>query len=317
MGGFMRRKATAVRRLVAGACLAALAAAGVAVAQTTSISIGKAGPDPDEVTVAWGETIQIKNTDSVAHGITSSHAELQAGAIAPGGTFTTALTSRTRTYRYRQTGGKSMSGTIAVDVSGSVTLKPRLAVVLYGKSLTVSGHSSLASTPVLLQQKLVGDSRWRTLATLTSGTNGSFSTVVTLSRSGKLRATIAAGLIRSSISGIGIEPRLSIAASTRRTKVGRPVTVRSRLTPAKASPSLTLLSCSARTGRWQPVADARPDSAGVATFRWSAEYGRTYLHVVASTRSVEQGFLPRKSADVVVTGIGTAPQQPIRRHRAC
>ena len=313
----MRRRTTAVRRFVAGACLLALAAAGVAVAQTSSISLGKAGPDPDEVTVAWGDTIQIKNTDSVAHGITSSHAELQAGAIAPGGTYTTALTTRTRTYHYRQTGGKSMSGTIAVSVDGTVSLKPRLAVVLYGKSLTVSGHASLASTPVLLQQKLVGDARWQTLKTLTSGANGSFSTVVKLPRSGKLRATIAAGLIKSAITGVGIQPQLTIAASTRRTKVGKPVVVRSRLTPAKASPSLTLVSCSARTGRWQPVADARPDSSGVATFRWSAEYGRTYLHVVASTRAVEQGFLPRKSANVVVTGIGAAPHQTVRAHRAC
>ena len=317
MGAHSRRNSAVIRRLLVGACLLALAVAGVAVADTTSISIGKAGPDPDEVTVAWGDTIQIKNTDTVAHGITSSHADLQGGAIAPGGTYTTSFTTRTRTYRYRQTGGKSMSGTIAVSVSGNVSLKPRIAVVLYGKSLTVTGHASLANTPVLLQRKLIGDSKWQTLKTLTSSANGSFSTVVLFQRSGKLRATIAAGLIKSSISGVGILPRLTIAASTHRTKVGRPVAVRAHLTPANASPSLTLLSCSARTGRWVPVADAHPDSAGVASFRWAAEYGRTYLHVVASTRSVEQGFLPRKSADVLVTGIGTAPQQPLRKHRGC
>lgn len=313
----MRRNTAAVRRLFVGACLLALVAAGVAAAETTSITLAKDGPDPDAVTVAWGDTIQIKNTDSVAHGITSSHADLQVGAIAPGGTYTTAFTTKTRTYRYRQTGGKSQSGTIAVDVSGSVTLKPKLAVVLYGKSLTVSGHSSIANTPVLLEKKLVGESNWETLATLKSSANGSFSTTVLLPRSAKLRARIAAGLIKSSISGIGVQPRLSIAASTHRTKVGRRVTFRARLTPANASPNLSLLSCSARTGRWVPVADARPNSAGVASFRWSAAYGRTYFHVVASTRSVEQGFLPRKSSDVLVIGLGTAPQQTVRRHHGC
>ena len=315
----MRRNTTAIRRLLAGACLAALALAGVAVAQSTStsITIGKIGPNPDEVTVPWGETLVIQNTDTVVHGITSSHAELRTAAIPPGGTFTTALTTKTRIYRYRQTGGKTQSGVIDVDASGKVTLAPKLAAVLYGKSLKVTGHATIANTPVLLQERLLGDSRWSTLTTLTSGGDGSFSTVVDFARSGRLRATIAAGLIKSSVTGIGVLPRLTIAANPLRPKVGRVVTVRSRVTPAKAASTLTLLGCAARTGRWQRLGDASPNSSGVASFRWTAEYGRTFLRVLASPHSLADGFLPHSSSRLVVTGLGKAPGRPVKAHTAC
>src|SRR4051795_7619538 len=91
------------RLIVAGVVVASLAFAGFALATTlagTSVTLGAAGPTPLTVTANWGDTITFVNGDTVAHSLTSARPELSASGIAPGATYTTVLTARTRTYRY-------------------------------------------------------------------------------------------------------------------------------------------------------------------------------------------------------------------------
>ena len=101
----------------------ALGAAGFALAGTATLSLTQHGPVPQTLTVGWGDTLEVRNADTVPHTLVSSHRELQGGVIQPGQAYTTSFTGRVHALGYRQTGGRSYSGKIVVDFSGRVTLK--------------------------------------------------------------------------------------------------------------------------------------------------------------------------------------------------
>ena len=83
-----------VKLTLLGAAGLALGAAGFALAGTSTLSLTYAGPEPETVTVPWGDTLRITNVDSVSHAIVSSHSELQTGVVLPGRTFTAMITGR-------------------------------------------------------------------------------------------------------------------------------------------------------------------------------------------------------------------------------
>ena len=304
----------AVRRLVLiGAGVVALAVAGFALGGGVAVSLGPAGPQPKVVSVAWGDTVAFVNGDSVAHGITSPRADLQTTAIPPGATYTNVVTARTGTYQYRQVGGKSYAGAIVVHVTGTLTLRASTASVVYGHALTLRGVSSIDSTPVLIEKRPRGQSGWTTLATLQSGTDGTFATTAKLPLGTNVRASVASGQIRSAVLRIAVKPALTISSTTKRTVAGRTVDVRARMTPARAARRLTLLACSVRTGAWKKVAAKAPGPGGGVAFRWKAQVGRTLLRVVTNHRDLADGYSANTSTRISVTASGTLPKT---KHRA-
>ena len=92
----------------------------------------------------WGDTLQIKNVDTVAHSLISSHAELRTGLLLPGKTFTTTITGPAHTYSFRQTGGKGFPGKIEVDFTGRVSLSASTASTGFGRAVRLSGHDEPA-----------------------------------------------------------------------------------------------------------------------------------------------------------------------------
>src|SRR5262249_41900824 len=116
------RKVVGGRRRAAFVAVGAVAlvSAGFALSQGMSAALVPSGPNPQTVTIGWGDTITFTNTDTVAHGLTSPLKALSAPTIAPGGTFTTALTGHDGTYGYRQTGGRSKQGSVVLQVTGTV-----------------------------------------------------------------------------------------------------------------------------------------------------------------------------------------------------
>ena len=62
-----------VKLTLLGVAGLALGAAGFALAGTTTLSLTYAGPEPDTLTVPWGDTLRITNVDCVSHSIVSSH----------------------------------------------------------------------------------------------------------------------------------------------------------------------------------------------------------------------------------------------------
>jgi hypothetical protein len=275
--------------LLLGTAALGLGATGFALAGKSRLLLTSKGPVPATVSVAWGDTLEVKNADAVAHTLVSSHRELQ-GVIQPGQTYTTAFTSRTRTYDYTQTGGKAHAGKVVVSFSGYVSLQASNSLVAYGRTVRLSGHSSIHSTPVAVEVRRGGDARWRVLRTFASDAGGAFAGALRLQRGGKLRATIAAGQIRSRMRVVTVRPRIAIGV--------RGASVWGRLTPARAASRLTL-QCRLGPGRWKRLAATRPAASGVASFRARAG-GHVLARVLATRADAVPGYTPQSSRAIAV-----------------
>jgi plastocyanin len=299
-------------RALAAAIVASLAFVGYALAGSATVSLGPTGPAPQTVTAEWGDTVAFTNTDTAAHGITSARPELNAPTIAPAGSFTTVLAGRAATYRYRQTGGRSAPGAIVLHVSGSVSLATSRSQVVFGQAIRLSGVASYPGTPVVLQQRLPGGKGWKTLATPTSGPDGSYEMSYTPPIGAEYRATIAGGQVASTVSAVDVRPQLTIWSPARKTMAGHRITIRSRITPGDAAAQLTLRQCNASRGVWTRVASVKPGAGGGASFGWTAQAGRNYLETTVVRRDGTVGYVPPTSRKIAITGI--APKAPPKHH---
>ena len=266
-------------------CVAGLAlgAAGFALAGTTTLSLTYVGPEPDTVTVPWGDTLRITNADTVAHSLVSSHPELRTGVLLPGKTFTATISGPAHNYSFRQTGGTGFPGKVEVDFRGHVSLSPSSFAVNFGRRVRLKGTTNLHSTPVVLQVHRSGDSHWSTLATAFSS-SGAYAATVRLLRGGKLRATVAAGQIRSAVKLVDVRPKLNAA------RRGGGVTA--KLNPAGAA-SLLTLECRIGPGRWKRIASKRPNGAGVVSF--AVRSGRGLVRVASTHSDAKDGYAPQAS----------------------
>jgi plastocyanin len=297
------------------AAVAGLVAAGFAAAASLVVALGPSGPQPSVVTVAWGDTLQLVNHDSVAHGLTSARPQLRAAAVAPGATFTDVVTGRAGPFVYHQTGGRRLDGTVVVALPGSVTLQATDASLRFGQGLLLSGKTNSA-VPVAIEERLAGEPAWHTVATPKSGSDGAFAATLTLAHGGKVRASIDGGQLRSAPVAVSVAPRLTITVSPHRTRVGRRVHLRARMRPAGAATRVTLYVCSPFSGHWRRVAGTKPSATGVAVFRWPAVPGSWRLRVGLRRHDLALGYAPGTSARVTVTGTGKKlpVKLPARHH---
>ena len=276
-----------VKLMLLGVSGLALGAAGFALAGTTTLSLTYAGPEPETLTVPWGDTLRITNVDTVAHSLASSHSELQTGLLLPGKTFTTAITGPTRNYSFRQLGGKGFPGKIEVDFNGHVSLSARPSSVSFGRAIRLSGTTSVHSTEVVVEVHRRGDADWTTLATVDSSSSGAYSAIVRLARGGKLRASVAAGQIRSALRFVSVRPKLTAS------RHGGAVTA--KLRPASAASRLTL-ECRVGPGRWKRIASKRVSGAGVVSF--AVRSGRSLVRVAATHSDARDGYATQASRAV-------------------
>ena len=264
-----------------------LGAAGFALAGTSTLSLTYVGPEPDTLTVPWGETLRITNVDSVSHSIVSSHPELQTGVLLPGHTFTSTITGPEHSFSFRQTGGRGFPGKIEVDFTGRVSFTSNLTAVDFGRAVRFSGKTTVRSTPVQLQVHRRGDSKWTTLTTVFSTGSGDYSATVRLERGGKLRAAVASGQIRSAITIVAVRPKLTAS----RRGAGLTGTIK----PAGAALRLTL-ECRIGPWRWKRVASKRPSVAGVVSF--PIRGGRRVARVALTHRDAKDGYATKASRAV-------------------
>ena len=183
--------------------------------------------------------------------------------------------------------------------------------------MLLSGVSTKPDTPVLIEQRLSGDTAWHPLATVTSATDGTFSQPARPEQSTKLRASIAGGQIRSAPVAVAVRPLLTISSNARATRVGRSITVSTRLSPAKAATRVTLFACSPYTHGWQSVAARPPGLSGRITFHWTAGYGRTLLRAEVERRYAAPGFLTAQSPTIAVVATGAPPGGKNRPRQNC
>jgi hypothetical protein len=244
-----------------------------------------AGPQPNTLTVPWGDTLRVTNVDSIVHALISSHAELQSGAVLPGKTFMATITGPAHSYGYRQTGGRGYAGKLVIDFTGGrVSLSANASEIGFGRAVRLSGTASVHSMPVAIEVHRAGDAHSTTLTTVVSSAAGAYSASVRLDRGGNLRALMAGGQIRSSPKLVEVRPNLTVAR-----RGGRVI---AKLDPAVAASRLTL-ECRIGRGRWKPIASKRPTRTGVVSFR--VPNGRGLVRAAARNRNVRDGFAAQAS----------------------
>jgi hypothetical protein len=303
--------------LVAAAAAAALGVAGYALAGSVTVSLGPAGPQPTAVTADWGDTLAVVNTDTVTYAITSPREDLRADTVAPGATWTSVVTARAGSYQYRQIGGtKSFQGQLVVTATGKVSLTARPAEVVFGQPVQLRGVVTKVGTPVVLEQRSIGDTEWKPVATLDGDASGAFSTSLRLASGARLRASIDGGQVHSANVGVSVLPVLTLTASPRKVAAGTPVSVRVRVKPAAAAARVGVSVCNELDGHWVSSGTKRP-SGGLATFRVRLAYGQTQLRAEIARRDAAPGFEARISKKIVVTATGTPPRARKRAPHRC
>lgn len=293
------------KRILLAVSLVALGGVGYAFAAGTTVSLTANGPQPEVVTVNWGDTVTFSNTDGKTHGITIPRIRTESPAIAAGAAYEHVFDGRSGNYLFRQTGGgPSFNGTVLVNLTGSVTLTPSAQVIDYGQSLRLSGRSPYPGTPVKMAQRPPGSGGlWSEVATVTAEADGTFSATVQPKMGARYRAQVAADQLASTPVLIAVRPLLRITTTARRTKTGRRVTIIGRVTPAQAATSVDLEIYDARRRRWFPQARARVTRSGRVTFRWKAREGASRLRVAVKPVGLQGGWSAAASSFVTITGV--------------
>ena len=289
-----------VKLVGGGLVLATLFAAGLALAGAATVTIGAAGPEPASVTIQWGDTITFANVDDAPRGITIPRLQLASPAIAPGGNWAHVFDGRSGSYGYRQTEGRGFQGSILVELKGSVTMKATPATVTYGRKVSFTGKS-LPGHAVKLEQLIAPQAgQWVELASVTAGTDGSWSTSIVPKLGARFRATAAAGQLRSPAVSVDVQPTISLVRPSG-AKAGKLVTVRGRVAPPGAVRTADLERYDSERRRWVRQERGTVTKSGSLAFRWKAVKGRSRLRVNVQRFGVVQGFAPATSKTVTVT----------------
>ncbi len=280
---------------------------GYALGATANVTLSATGPQPELITVGWGDTVTFANGDSVEHAVSIRREDVTSPAIPPGGSFQHVFDGRRGTYNFIQSGKRNYSGQVVVKVEGEATLNGP-AVVPFGKSATLSGRSAYPGTPVAIRVRDAGaGSDWRPAAEVTAGPDGSFSARIRPRIGGRYQARIAADQISSKQIQIAVRPRVTIAVPRRTGVAGTRIAVTGRIVPAGAADRADLAAYDTRTKRWATVMTSRVAASGKVAFRVELEEGSTRLRISVRRAAVEAGFTTAESRFVRV--VGTKPKQ--------
>lgn len=283
-----------------GLVLAAVFAAGVALAAATTVSIGNNGPQPATVTIQWGDTVTFKNDDDRPHGITIPRDQVASPLIQPGGSWTRVFVDRAGNYGYRQTEGRAYLGSIMVELKGKVTMKAVPVTVGYGKRVAFSGEAP-AGHAVKLEQLVSADSgQWVEVVTVTAGADGKWATSLVPKLGARFRVTAAAGQLRAQAISIRVQPTISLTRPAG-AKKGKVVTVRGRILPGGAATAADLERYDPARRRWVREDRRKVLRTGAVSFRWEAVKGRSRLRVQVQRYALKAGFEPVASKPVSVT----------------
>jgi plastocyanin len=283
--------------------LVALGTAGYALAASTSISLTADGPQPETVTVNWGDTVVYSNSDSVEHAIRIPRAEVTTPSIPPGGTFEQKYEGRGGNYNFVQVGRRNHSGQVVVKVEGDVTLKASAVVVPYGKSVTLSGTSAYPGHPVVVRGRNAGaGGDWKNVLEVVAAENGTFSGRLRPKVGARYQARAAADQLASKMVDVAVKPRVTIAVSRRTAPAGSTLTVTGRILPGGAVDRADLVGYDQRRKRWVTVSTRAVAKNGKVVFRVKVEEGANRLKISFRRSSTSAGYTPAESRFVRVLG---------------
>jgi plastocyanin len=343
--------------VLAGVSMAAVVATLVGAANganTITVTLTAKGPQPKLITLNVGDSVTFTNGDAVNHSIvTKSPAGYTAGGfvsapIRPGQSYSVGLATAGQ-ISYVQTGfGRSYSGKILVNPVGALAITAAKTTVTYGSAVTIDGRSPIPSSTVNIVAHAKGktgsgsagsssagsssgssgsggNGSWQTVATVTAGSDGSFTTTVKPTSSTTYRAQTApaqnqskSGQLTSSTITVAVMPQLTLRATSPRTvHQGKVVTLTGTIVPANGASTLTLIGYDVSRRSWTTIS-TRPvaTSTGIATFRFTAPHGDTSLRLtVSKSDHLQQGLLKTATTQsLVVHGTGPIPPPTSGKH---
>jgi plastocyanin len=202
--------------------VAALAAAAVAAgAASKTVTISKTGYSPTAVSIATGDAVVFKNSDTVAHTVNfNSTAGVKCTVAVPlviaAGQSASCTFSNAGKFRFSDPASnkKAFRGTVTVAASLVSSLKVTPKTVVYGSKATLAGKLSTGQSGQTLQVHALacGDTKSTLVGTVTTTASGAFTfdaqplkkTAYTLSNKGLTASA-----------NVGVAPSLKLA------KVGR------------------------------------------------------------------------------------------------
>lgn len=293
-----------LRVLLGVLVLGALFTGGFALAASSTVALTADGPQPESVTVDWGDTVVFSNADTVDRGVMSQRAPFDSGTIPPGGTFEYVFDGRAGRYNFIQTGTRpTSSGVVILDPRGKVTLRASKEIAPYGARVAYTGRSSYGGTPVVVQFRSAGASgEWATALTLTAGPDGAYVGTLRMTIGGRLRAVAAAGQVSSDLIGVDVQPRIQVGVNRRKVQKGDRIVVTGRIVPAGAALRVDLEERGQVRSSWLRVASKSVSKTGTVTFVVKASAGRNQLRLSLKRGNLEPGFVPTVSRPLLVVG---------------
>jgi plastocyanin len=288
--------------------IGALGVAGFALAGAVGITLTAKGPEPATATVALGDTLMFTNSDTAAHVVASKPLHWVTTSIPPGGTYTYVAT-KSGTWGYQagdSKGEHKVQGSFVVTKLGTLSLKSTATSINYGRSIVLSGVTSLPTFPVVIQVQ--SGNGWSPLQNpITPAPDGAFSLKVSPVTHSVYRATVLDGELQSASQTVDVKPILTLRSSTRRTATGSTFRLTAHISPRSAAKRLKIQLFNREKKKWGLVGDGRVGSTGSVVVPFEARQG--YMRLRAGASGLAKGLAQTFSKQVVVVGVGAPPKK--------
>jgi hypothetical protein len=162
------------------------------------------------------------------------------------------------------------------DAPSTINVKLNRHHVAYGKSVTIRGtaYPAQPGQPLALESADARSPQWRTVASTTARSDGSFTLVAALKRSGLLRVQDTAGS-SSTPRRVTVAAKLELKTHTIAVLAGHFATVRGKLLPEGASRRVRLEG-RASDGPWHLLTSDRTGARGGFRLRYSETAGAAW-----------------------------------------
>jgi len=277
------------KALLTATAVCALAGAGFAVASlsaTKTVSIRSTGFAPRTVTIAGGDTVQWRNTDTVSHQIVANNGSFASGLIRPNRTYSKRL-DIPGTYGYRDALNPALRG--AVRVTGnppSLSIGASTGIMVAGSEIHIGGAISPAAVndTVTVWAQPFGQASFVKLADVQTTTNGVYD-YITSPQILTLYKTTWRGRTSAVIS-VAVSPRLTLS------KVGSWF-VASAKSPAKSfAGRFVYVQRQNRFGDWVRIKKVFLNRQGAKRFKLpDLPNGMNRVRTLMSTNQAGSGYI--------------------------
>lgn len=278
------------RLLILPVLLAALVAGSDALAATKTVEIRRNAFAPTTVSIVAGDTIRWRNVDTRHHQVVSTTGTFASPVLAPNRSYSFTF-EVAGTYRYRDALNPTVTGTVRVaGAPPALTFATSFPQIIYGEGVTLSGqiNSKKAGEQVVLTHQPYGQPSPIVLATVITGTDGTFS----FATKPRILTTYQASwkTARSLVVATAVKPAISFGRMN-----GFVTRVYAGRSMARKQVQLQRLS---QFGQWVTIKRISLDLDSRARFRAALPFGVSRLRIAMSVNQAGVGYLGAFSREI-------------------